>query len=50
MSITGFISAIIDFFTGLWDSLPESTKDKLIDAVVESFTVFFEAYFDKEVA
>lgn len=33
---------------GLWTKLPESTKDKIIDATVEAFEAVFRAFFKSQ--
>lgn len=33
---------------GLWVQLPESTKDKIIDATVDAFEAVFRAFFKSQ--
>ncbi len=36
---------ILAWILNLWSSLPESTKARIIDAIVEGFTELFKAYY-----
>lgn len=38
---------LFSFFMSLWGGLSEEQKDKIIDAIVESFTTLFKDYFNK---
>ncbi|HFQ6850860.1 hypothetical protein [Enterobacter cloacae] len=36
---------LFGFFMSLWDGLSDQQKEKIIDAIVESFTSLFREYF-----
>jgi len=38
---------LFGFFMSLWGGLSEQQKEKIIDAIVESFTSIFRDYFHK---
>ena len=38
---------LFSFFMSLWGGLSEEQKDKIIDAIVDSFTSIFRDYFHK---
>ena len=40
------ILEIIAWLVNIWSGLPESTKKKIIDIIVESFEHFFKSFFE----
>ncbi|EJC0564829.1 MULTISPECIES: hypothetical protein [Enterobacter] len=38
---------LFGFFMSLWDGLSDQQKEKIIDAIVESFTSLFREYFQQ---
>ena len=43
--MTSWIDKLITWFLSLWASLPDSTKNKMIEAIVESFTEAFRSFY-----
>lgn len=41
----GWIFRLIANLLGLWDKLPDSTKAKIVDGIVEAFDSLFRRYF-----
>ncbi len=44
-NMISWIGKFISWVLSTWTSMPESTKDKVIEAIVESFTEIFRNFF-----
>lgn len=40
-----WVGKLISWMQSIWTSMPESTKDKIIQNIVESFTEIFRQFF-----
>lgn len=41
----GWLSGLLDWFTNLWKKVPDSAKEKIVLAMVESFDLILREYF-----
>ena len=39
--------ALFQFLFAIWNKLPESTREKIIDVIVETFVPIFKAFYKK---
>lgn len=43
--MVAWIGKLMSWLLSIWSALPESTKDKIIDAIVETFTELFRGFY-----
>jgi hypothetical protein len=44
----GWLSKLYNWITGFWKALPEPIKEKIIDAIIESFEIFLRAFYKNQ--
>ena len=40
-----WILKVLSWITSIWSGIPDSTKDKIIEAIVDSFSAIFRNYY-----
>lgn len=41
----GWLFSLLSWFTGLWEKLPDSTKESIISMITDAFDAVFRAYY-----